>query len=379
MLNMTKAFHQLGHEIHLLVFNTKKHFVKDEDLPPLFRQIASFQKIYLDADVTLGRAVANLLSGESFHISRFYSEEFNEALIKTLQAHTFDVIQIEGLHMTIYLPTIRKYSKARVSLRAHNVEYIIWERLAEADSSGLKKWYVKLLASRLKKYELKTLNELDAIVPITGHDADILKQLGISIPMFVSPTGIDLEQYPMDRSQLEWPSVFHLGALDWQPNQQAVQWFLQEVWPGLHERFPNITFYLAGRNMPDWILNLDQKGVVVAGEIDSAVDFINAKGIMVVPLLAGSGMRIKIIEGMALGKTIVATSIGAEGIHYTDEKNILIADTPQAFANAIAKCIEDRPFSEQLGQSARELIEQEYDNQALVKKLSSFYGQLQGH
>jgi glycosyltransferase involved in cell wall biosynthesis len=376
MLNMTKAFYQLGHELHLLVFNTKKHFVKDEDLPPLFRQIASYQKVYLDADVTLARAVANLFSGDSFHISRFYSEEFNETLSKTLQAHTFDVIQIEGLHMTIYLPTIRKYSKAKVSLRAHNVEYIIWERLADAETSLLKKWYVKLLAERLKKYELKTLQELDAIVPITNHDAGILKQLGIQVPMFVSPTGIDLEQYPMDRSQLEWPSVFHLGALDWQPNQQAVQWFLEQVWPALHERFPNLTFYLAGRNMPDWILNLNQKGVIVAGEVDSAIDFINSKGIMAVPLLAGSGMRIKIIEGMALGKTIVATSIGAEGIHYTNGKNIMIADTPQVFADAIARCIEDRAFSEQLGQSARQLIEQEYDNQALVKKLVKFYEEL---
>jgi glycosyltransferase involved in cell wall biosynthesis len=235
---------------------------------------------------------------------------------------------------------------------------------------------VKLLAERLKKYELKTLQELDAIVPITNHDAGILKQLGIQVPMFVSPTGIDLEQYPMDRSQLEWPSVFHLGALDWQPNQQAVQWFLEQVWPALHERFPNLTFYLAGRNMPDWILNLNQKGVIVAGEVDSAIDFINSKGIMAVPLLAGSGMRIKIIEGMALGKTIVATSIGAEGIHYTNGKNIMIADTPQVFADAIARCIEDRAFSEQLGQSARQLIEQEYDNQALVKKLVKFYEEL---
>lgn len=376
MLSMTRAFYKLGHEVHLLPFNTTKHYIKESELPPLFSQIASFQKVDINADVTPWRAFLNLFSSESFNISRFRSKAFEQALIHKLQSVDFDIVQIDGLHMALYLPVIRKYSKAKAVLRAHNVEYVIWQRLADAEPNRIKRWYINLLAKRLKKFELETLHELDAVVPITQHDADVLRELGCRLPMFVSPTGIDLDQYPVDRSQLEWPSLFHLGALDWQPNQQAVQWFLDEIWTELHQRFPNLTFYLAGRNMPEWLLNLNRKGVTVVGEVDSAIDFMNSKSIMVVPLLAGSGMRIKIIEGMALAKTIVSTSIGAEGIHYTEGRNILIGDTPQQFAAAIARCLDDRAYCEELSTAARDLIEKEYDNMALVKKLIGFYEQL---
>jgi glycosyltransferase involved in cell wall biosynthesis len=125
--------------------------------------------------------------------------------------------------------------------------------------------------------------------------------------------------------------------------------------------------------MPAWVSQLKEVGVEPIGEVDSAIDFMNSKTIMVVPLLSGSGMRIKIIEGMALAKTIIATSIGAEGIAYKDQENIIIADGPEAFYYAIKKCIQNHEFANRLGKNARQLVEKEYSNLALVEKLVGFY------
>ncbi|RYD77481.1 MAG: glycosyltransferase [Sphingobacteriales bacterium] len=374
MLNMTKAFHALGHEVHLLCLNTRKHFVEKEDMPEIFRELASFRAVYINTDVEPGGALMNLLfSKESYHLSRFRSKAFSGKLIYVLENFKFDIIQLEGLHISIYLPIIRKYSKAKVVLRAHNIEFLIWERLAASEENKLKKWYVSLLAERLKKYEVDVLNKFDAIVPITEHDAQTFRELGCKIPIHVSPTGLDLDEYKIEKAATEFPSVFHLGALDWMPNIQGLDWFIQQVWPKIHTKYPEIKFYIAGRHMPSSFKMLQVAGVEIVGEVDNAKVFMNSKAIMVVPLLSGSGMRIKIIEGMALAITIVSTSIGAEGIEVENGINILIANDADDFADAVLRCINDRNFCENLGENAQKLVEEEYSNLSLVKELADFY------
>lgn len=373
MLNMTHAFHALGHKVVLLSLNTNKHYYDVSKLPGNITQLADIKAVDINTDVTAGGAIASLLKGNSYNISRFYSKAFEKELIKTLQEQEFDIIHLEGLHISIYLDTIRKYSKAPVVMRAHNVEYIIWERLAQTEKNPLKKWYLGILAKRLKNYELKVMNRLDAIIPITENDAEIFRNKGCKVPLFVSPTGLNLEDYPLQLDNTEWPSLFHLGALDWMPNQQAVKWFLEEIWPELVRKFPNLKFYLAGRHMPQWLYELKQEGVVIIGEVESAVEFMNSKAIMVVPLQSGSGMRIKIIEGMALAKTIISTSVGAEGIEYTDGHDIIIADDKRSFIKHISYCLENRAYAEKSGLNARHLIEEKYTNLKLVEKLVEFY------
>jgi len=374
MLNMTKAFHTLGNELHLLCLNTKKHHVNTSELPELFRQLVSFKAIDIDTNVKPVPAFMNLaFSRKSYHVSRFKSLEFEKELINTLKAHDFDIVHIEALHMCLYIDVIRKHSKAKICLRAHNLEYLIWERLAENERNPIKKFYLNKLVGRLLNFEIKAISKIDALIPITEADALVFRQMNADVPIFVSPTGLDLNEYKLVKAKQEWPGIFHLGALDWMPNVQGIQWFLSDVWPMVHKEFPKLKFYIAGRNTPEWMFQLKAVGVEVLGEIDSAVDFMNSKSIMIVPLLSGSGMRIKIIEGMALGKTIVSTTIGAEGIHYTNQENIIIADDAQPFFFALKKCINGREFSARLGKNARQLAEKEYSNLALVGKLVGFY------
>ncbi len=373
MFNMTKALHQQGCEIKLLCLNTRKHFVDAGELPEKFKSLADFEAININTDVTPIDAFKNIFTRKSYHISRFFSDAFADKLKEVLQRGNFDIIQLEGLHISVYMPVIKQYTKTPIVLRAHNVEHIIWERLAKNEKIGIKKWYLKMQAGRLKKYELGVLKELDAIVAITKEDAQIFKKEGFKKPLIVSPTGMDVESYPYEPEKQAWPSLFHLGAYDWMPNQQAMKWFVEEVWPKIHAEYPLVKFYIAGRNMPDWMREWKIEGVEIVGEVENAISFINSKSMMVVPLQSGSGMRIKIIEGMALGKCIISTSIGAEGIDYEDGKNILIANTPIEFLSQIARCIGDRVMSLEIGRNARKLADKKYSNQRLGKELVEFY------
>lgn len=370
---LTHGLINAGNTVHVLAVNTPKHFIKDDDIDPVYRKLTSYRSVFIDTSIKPVDAILNLFSSESYNIIRFYSKDFEKVLIERLQSEAYDVIQLETLWVTPYVDVIRKYSKAKIILRSQNVEYMIWERLAEDAANPLKKIYLKLLAGRLKKYELSLLNKYDAIATITELDTVVFKKMGCTIPVVHVPFGIDLEKYKMDDSALEKPSVFHIGAMDWRPNADGINWFLKNVWVDVVAKNPNVKLYLAGRNMPEWLLNLKMENVVIEGEVPDSHAFINSRSVMIVPLTSGGGMRVKIIEGMAFGKTIISTAVGAEGIEYENGLNLLIANTEREFVDAINTCLNNTAFSDSLGKNARTLVESKYDNQIICTKLSAFY------
>lgn len=370
---LTHGLIECGNDVKVLAINTPKHFLKESEIDPEYKKKTSYQLVFIDTSVKPLAAFLNLFSSKSYNIIRFYSKEFENTLIELLTSTQYDVVQLETLWVAPYVETIRKHSKAKIVLRSQNVEYAIWERLAEASANPLKKAYLKLLAKRLKSYEVGMLNKYDGIATITELDAVSFKNSGCKNPIIHIPFGIDTKKYAVDSSATEFPSVFHIGAMDWMPNSDAVKWFLEKVWEKIQIQHPDVKLYLAGRNMPEWMIRLKMKNVVVEGEVADSHKFINSKSIMIVPLSSGGGMRVKIIEGMALRKTIISTAIGAEGIEYENNKNILIANTESEFIEALNKCISDRSFSDNIAQNAKSLVESKYDNLKICKKLSDFY------
>lgn len=375
-LTMSKGFTLLGHDVHVLAMNTKKHHITIDEIPHDLKERMHFELIDVSARITTIGLLGNLLfSNLPYNASRFISRQFSRKLADLLQAKTFDLIQLEGLYLCPYIPLIRKHSKALISYRAHNVEHEIWERTA-AVTPGFRSIYLKLLASRIKKFEISYLNSYDVLVPITDRDGDLLDQLGNTKPRHTTQTGIDLATLVPKAGQLEYPSVFHLGALDWAPNQEGLLWFLENCWPKLQQKYPQLKFFVAGRNAPDWLQSkLQYKNVVFLGEIEDAYAFMNSKAIMVAPLLSGSGMRVKIIEGLALGKAIVSTGIGAEGIAVEKGKHILLADEADEFIQAVSNLIEDRDLYDQLCKNAIDFIHDKFDNLAIAESLTDFYKQ----
>jgi glycosyltransferase involved in cell wall biosynthesis len=375
-LSMTKGFKSLGHEVSVIAMSTSKHPVRMEDIPQHLRDDIHFVLVDVDTRIRPARAASNLLFSKlPYNAERFITKKFEDRLRQYLDEHPFDVIQLEGLYLAPYIDIIRKHSDALVSMRAHNIEHEIWERTVR-QRRGMAKMYTRLIAHRVKKMELAQLNAYDAMVPITNRDEDILKSLGCQLPSHVSPTGIDMEKFKAYNGKPDFPSLFHIGALDWSPNQEGLDWFLKRCWPGLHQRYPDLKFYIAGRNAPAYIQNIKLPNVVFLGEVDNAYTFMQDRAIMVVPLLSGSGMRIKIIEGMALGKAIVSTSIGAEGIIIEPDKEIVIADTSEKFTEGIESLLNNFDKFEAIGNNARHFVERNYDNLSICKALTGFYKEL---
>jgi len=375
-LTMSKGFSLLGHDVHILSMNTKKHHITIDEIPNDLKERMDFHLVDVPAKITSFGLLGNLLfSKRPYNASRFISGRFSQKLVELLQENEFDLIQLEGLYLCPYIPVIRKHSKALIAYRAHNVEHEIWERTA-AVTPGTKRVYLKLLANRIRKFELSHLNNYDVLVPITDRDGELLDRLGNTKPRHTTQTGIDLATLVPKAGQLEYPSVFHLGALDWAPNQEGLLWFLVNCWPKLQQKHPTLKFYVAGRNAPDWLQSrLQYKNVVFLGEIEDAYAFMNSKAIMVAPLLSGSGMRIKIIEGLALGKAIVSTTIGAEGIAVEKGKHILLADEPNELIDGVSKLIDDRDLYDKLCKNAIDFIHDKFDNLAIAESLTDFYKQ----
>jgi polysaccharide biosynthesis protein PslH len=374
VLSLTRGLARTGHEVTVLSMNTLKHHTDARQLPEDLRNLADFRFADVPAVISPLTAVINLLFSKlPYNAVRFISGEYKKVLVNLLNEKSFDIVQLEGLYLCPYIPLIRQYSKARIAYRAHNIEHEIWARTA-ALSGGLKKWYISNLAKRIKKFEMSWLNQYDLLVPITQRDGEILNRLGNMRPWLVSPTGIDTIAIADSNALTEYPSIFHLGSLEWSPNQEGLLWFLTHCWPSLHARWPELKFYVAGRNAPGWLIKkLNLPGIVYEGEVADAYLFMKSKAVMVVPLLSGSGMRIKIIEGMALGKAIVSTSIGAEGLGVEDGKNIMIADHPEEFISAIETLLTNKDLYGSIGMGSQLFIDENFDNLALAGQLAQFY------
>lgn len=376
MNNLTHGLLNEGHEVKVLAINTPKHFVDIEKLPKEYLQKTNIEAVYVDTTVKTIDALVNLFTSKSYNVSRFYSLKFEQKIIEVLSKNNYDIIQLESLYVSMYIPVIRKCSKAKIVLRAHNVEHMIWERNTENETNPLKKKYLALLTKRLKAYELSIIPSVDGIAAITKEDEWWFLKHNLSIPVEVIPFGIELKK-GFDKNVSSDPySIFHIGAMDWSPNIEGVNWFLNNVWNKIYKQYPRLKFYLAGRNLGNEFNSWTDKNVVIEGEVDDASDFMRSKGLMIVPLLSGGGMRVKIIEGMAVGKVIVTTRIGSEGISYENNKNIIIANGPEEFIKAISRYISDPEFLKPIGTHAKELALKEYNNSHITKKLIEFYHSL---
>ncbi len=375
-LNLSKGFINSGKKLTILTMNTAKHFFDEKKLPSELTTKITFETVYVEASINAKDAIKNLFFSKlPYNAVRFINNNYKNKLINILKSEQFDIVQLEGIYLAPYIDTIKKYSTAKISLRAHNIEHEIWKRVSANETNPVKKKYLKVLSNRIKKFEQSYINKYDLLVPITDRDLKVFNKMGNNKPAKTSMTGIDISDLISDTSSIEYPSVFHIGALDWAPNQEGLHWFFNNVWQNLSTKQPNLKLYIAGRNAPDNFIEIIKKqpNTIYLGEVENAYKFMNSKAIMIVPLHSGSGMRIKIIEGMALSKTIVSTKIGTEGIPTENGKNILIANTAQEFSGAIEKSVSNRDLFDKIGRNAAKFIKENYDNNNLSIELLDFY------
>lgn len=376
ILQISKGLVDQGHHVYVLAMNTPKHYCPAEAYPDDLKSIISFYLVDHDTSIKMYKAFLNLLSLKPYHIVRFDSNKYREKLIEILKEKQFDIIQAEGIHLAIYLQTIRKYSRAKIVLRSHNVEHIIWQRIAVNTQNPLKKIYLKIQTKRLKRFELQAINQFDGIASISPTDSSYFQSNGCSRPLANILPGLNIKDYPLNiiRQAVEDCCIF--GALDWIPNQEGLSWFVHHVWPLLRKQEKQVKLLIAGRNAPEWIKEFNGNGIQFLGEIDQASSFYSDHALFLIPLLSGSGIKIKIIEALAYGKTVIATSLALEGTGLEAGVHVLQADDKQSFADAISICLHQNELRIKLAEAGSKFVRDEYSIQKIMQQLNHFYKSL---
>jgi glycosyltransferase involved in cell wall biosynthesis len=371
-----KGLLNLDVDLTLFSINTSKNRIDIDDIYDPVLDNIKFYSHDIDTDVNYWAMFLNIFSNESYNVSRYYTDEAAKLLENVLHETEFDIIQFEGLYVVPYLDVVKTHSKAKLIYRAHNIVFDVWERLAYSERFIPRRKYLEFLARRLKSYETEQINRFHQIFAISEPDRQSIVRFGCETNLEVFPVALDFDKYITAPVKFEYPTLFHLGAMDWRPNKEGLEWFLNEIWPDIEKLNSELRFYIAGKHMQRQFFEYDSDNVVVEGEIMDAVEFINSKAIMIVPLLSGSGMRVKIIEGMAMRKCIIATTMAAEGIKCEHGKDILIADTPDEFYRSILQCITNPAKLAEIGENARKTAEKYHNITTVSSRMVQIYQQL---
>lgn len=340
--------------VKVLAVNSDKIFTDVNTIPDNYKDATHYESVYFNLKVRPFPFFKTFFTKKSPHIIRFISEDYKKRLSEILTNTDFDIVMLESLFMCPYIEIIRQHSRAEIVLRSHNIEHQIWKRIYKNCNNIIKKPLLKHVYKTLERYELSVLYKVDAIAAITDIDASFFRE-NTTTPVFTLPFGIDIEHIRKpENASMEKNSLFHLGSMNWEPNIEGVNWFLENIAPALNKDLPDVKIYLAGRNMPQTLYDKHPENVVVVGEVEDAYSFMCSKQIMFIPLLSGSGMRIKLIEAMTLCKSVISTSIGAEGVEVENGKDIVIADTPDEMIFRIKQLFNNPEAANFIGQNAGE-------------------------
>jgi glycosyltransferase involved in cell wall biosynthesis len=362
-----------GASVTVLAINTPKHFQPEGVLPAAVRLLT----VPVNTNLSVSRALVNLFKRLPYNFERFVSAAYARKLADLLRTEAFDVIQVEGSQMAWYLPLIRQHSGAPVVLRAHNVEYILWERLARHEKQLWKKAYFQVLARKIKSFEKAYFPLFDAIVAITAEDKARIAAMGVQTRVNVIPAGVQLERLPFRPDRLPRPkTLFLIGSLNWQPNLEGMAWFLTHIWPAVKAAHPALELHVAGSFQPDFWQQLPRQPLQLHGFVPDAALFMQQYDLMLVPLLSGGGMRVKIVEGLALGKCVLTTTVGAEGVQGQAGEHYLVADEPREWIRLLGAYARGDWQTDAFRSKARELGEKLYDNKILVKQYLEWYREL---
>jgi polysaccharide biosynthesis protein PslH len=384
MLQITRGLAAAGVDVEVLSLDPAKHHSDPEAARRALAPVP-LDTVAVDTSAYVRAALAARRLGVPWLVARFWSLAFAARLGERLRARPVDVVHLESPFLLPYLPAVRAASRAPVALRAQNVEFRIWEQLAAGEPRALRRLPLERLAASLRDWEVARLDDCDALVPISAEDAAELAALGVRRPSYVLPCGVDLDAWPAvaegsaKGAAEEWAAVdpwslYFVGSMRYRPNREAVEWIVERLWPLLAAREPRLTLTVAGSDFPPALrARLAAAGIATAADVADLRAFAAPFGAMIAPLFSGSGMRIKLLEAMALGKPVIATTLGARGIEVTPGEDALLADDAEGFADAVVRCARDRDLARRLGAAARRLIEERYDARRLGEGLAGFY------
>lgn len=322
--------------------------------------------------------VHSLLNGQPWMMTRDDRAAMRQLIDRLSKETQFDIAQADQLNMAQYAARV---PGARKVLDAHNALWLLYQRLWQTMGNGPKKWLLGRDWRLLKRYEGQLCREFDAVLSVSEEDKSALQEAigsGNNVDITVIPIAVDTDEVPPVTRQPDADHILHIGTMYWPPNVDGILWFINQVYPHIRARRSDVIFDVVGARPPQEIMDLSGNGtgVNVTGYVPDPTPYRQQAGVMVVPLRAGGGMRVKILEALAQGLPIVSTTLGCEGIAVTHEQDILIADTPHEFAQAVLRLLDNPQFAAELGCNGRRLAERLYDYRQVCQPLETIYGRV---
>lgn len=322
----------------------------------------TFEGIRIDTKIKLLPALASLLTKKSYHTKRFYHSHVAQFLLAKLNSNNYDVIIFESLYAAIYTPIIRPVFNGKIYYRSHNLEFRIWSDLAQNEKNPLKAWYIKQLTKTLKMKEVVTWNQVDVILPISNNDAHFMKQFTQTSVHYLPSSMPDNKREVNKTIQ----RVCFLGSFDWEPNLEAVKWFIDNILPDITLEFPQIEFHIAGRKSTEIPAEYRKSSVIIHGFVEDPLQFIAENGIFVAGLQSGSGIKMKILEAMSIGAPCVLSTKAAEGL--TIEPLIPIHNNSESFISDIRALLNNDELRAKRGELGKQFIQGNFSS-VLVQEI----------
>lgn len=302
--------------------------------------------------------VGGVFQPAPFAVSKFTHPKVQRAVSDWLQGQKLDVAVCDFLSASRNFP--EKLLTPTV-LFQHNVESALWRRMADAESNPAKRLVYQLEAKKMLGYERSALRKFDHVIAVSEHDRQQFLTMDPASSVTVVPTGVDTQKYtPAPPASTDPPRIVFTGSMDWEPNIDAVAYFCSEIFPKIRAEFPQAVFQIVGRNPHPSVRQVASTFVEVTGTVPSVSKYLNEASVIVVPLRIGGGTRLKIFEAMAVGKAVVSTSIGAEGLDVQSGRDLILADDANSFAEAVCLLLRDAQCRRGYEQAAAKLAAQ-YD------------------
>ena len=321
----------------------------------------------------------SMLMGTSFLIDRDSMRSMNQLILSLIRRQRFDAIHADQLWMAQYaLRAQTQLNEQGVNtllvMDQHNAVHLIPQRLVDIEPNPLKRWVLDREARSMKRYELQACSRFDHVVWVTDEDRQIIENASLlpidslTIPICVDPeTKAEVKRLPNPRR------VTFLGGLHWPPNAAGIEWFARAVWPKVQSEVPDAYLTVIGKNPPKGLQDSSITNLDVTGYVEDPEPLLADTAVFVVPLHAGGGMRVKIIDAWSWGLPVVSTTVGAEGIKYQDGEDIIIADGEDAFAQAAVKVLLDPALASCLRQNGRQKVETDYNWRITYKAWDQIY------
>lgn len=375
-----------GHSVTLV------SFVRPEEVPhiPALQEICEVVHtvpIHRSRIADVGYMVRSYLTGRPFLIERDDLNPMQEMVNRLVQERDFDFIHADQLTMVQFaIRGASAYSgrKPDVIFDAHNAVWTIVERMKENAPFFLKP-VLAVEAKRVKQYEGELLRTVDHVLAVTEIDQKLLEEaLHFSqpgkndhvSPVMVIPIAVDTQKLKPINRKAGSKNIVTLGTLHYPPNADGIRWFLNEVFPLIQKRVPDVTLTIIGKKPPQDFVEAAEHSlgtINVTGYVDDLVPYLEESALMVVPVRAGGGMRVRILEAFAYAMPVVTTTVGLEGIQGTHMHDVLVADTPADFADRTAELLEQTSLQEKLATNGRELVTNKYDWQTVLSAMRPIY------